>query len=72
MPDPKSSPYLTAPEAAGYLRLSPATLARWRCFGGGPRFRKFGGRVVYQLAELEAFAETRIRISTSDPGPSKR
>ncbi len=67
-----TSPYLTTSEAAKYLRLRPGTLARWRCVGGGPSFRKFGGRVVYAQAELEAFAETRFRVSTSDPGPSRR
>ncbi len=66
------SPYLTTPEAAAYLRLRPATLERWRCVGGGPSFRKFGGRVVYSQKELEVFAEQLRRLSTSDPGESRR
>jgi len=72
MPTYSTSPYLTTPEAARYLRLRPATLERWRCVGGGPSFRKFGGRVVYAQEELEAFAATRFRLSTSDPGPARR
>ncbi len=62
------SPYLNTEEAARYLRLQPATLARWRYDGEGPDFRKFGSRVVYSKKELEAFAESRRRSSTSDPG----
>ncbi len=64
------SPYLTTEEAATYLRLRPSTLERWRCVGDGPSFRKFGRRVVYLQAELEAFAELGRRASTSDPGVS--
>ena len=64
--------YLTTPEAAKFLRLRPATLARWRCVGGGPPFRKFGGRVVYSQEELKAYAEATRRVSTSDPGAAKR
>ncbi len=67
-----TSPYLTTPEAAEYLRLRPCTLERWRCDGGGPSFSKFGGRVVYSQEELEAFAERTRRVSTSDPGGSGR
>ncbi len=72
MPTPMTSPFLTTREAASYLRLRPATLARWRCVGGGPSFRKFGGRVVYSQAELEAFAETKRRASTSDSDRSRQ
>lgn len=63
-----SSPFLTTQEAAKYLRLRPSTLERWRCVGGGPPFRKFGGRVVYAQEELEAFAQDARRTSTTDPG----
>ena len=39
--------YLTNDEAADYLRLSPHTLEKQRVLGGGPKFRKFGRRVMY-------------------------
>ncbi len=68
MRDQTSSPYLTTREAARFLRLRPSTLQHWRCAGGGPSFRKFGARVVYQQEELVTFAESRRRRSTSDPG----
>lgn len=69
MPKAPKSPFLDTREAASYLRLQPATLERWRCVGGGPTFRKLGGRVLYTKAELDAFAETGRRRSTSDTGP---
>ncbi|MCP3960300.1 MAG: helix-turn-helix domain-containing protein [bacterium] len=67
-----TSPFLTTQEAARYLRLRPSTLARWRSVGGGPPFRKFGGRVVYSREELEEYAEAGRRVSTSDSGASAR
>jgi hypothetical protein len=59
--------YLTNDEAAGYLRLSPRTLEKQRVIGGGPRFRKFGRRVMYAVADLDAWADTRSFEATSDP-----
>ena len=59
--------YLTNDEAAEYLRLSPRTLEKQRVLGGGPRFRKFGRRVMYAVADLDAWAAERSFDSTSDP-----
>lgn len=53
-----TSPFLTESEAASFLGLAPATLARWRWRGDrGPRFRKFGGAVRYASADLQAYAD---------------
>jgi hypothetical protein len=59
--------YLTNDEAAEYLRLSPRTLEKQRVLGGGPKFRKFGRRVMYAVADLDAWAAERSFESTSDP-----
>lgn len=59
--------YLTNDEAADYLRLSPRTLEKQRVIGGGPRFRKFGRRVMYAAADLDAWAAERSFETTSDP-----
>ncbi len=59
--------YLTNDEAADYLRLSPRTLEKRRVIGGGPRFRKFGRRVMYAVADLDAWADSRSFEATSDP-----
>lgn len=59
--------YLTNAEAATYLRLSPRTLEKQRVIGGGPRFHKFGRRVMYALADLETWASERSFETTFDP-----
>lgn len=59
--------YLTNDEAAAFLRLSPRTLEKLRVIGGGPRFRKFGRRVMYALADLETWADARSFETTFDP-----
>ena len=60
--------YLKTPDAAVHLGLSPRTLEKHRCYGTGPAFRKLGGRVVYAISDLDAWADIGLRSSTSDPG----
>jgi excisionase family DNA binding protein len=55
-------------EAADYLGLKAATLNKWRVFGDGPPFIKVGHLVRYRKADLDAFLQSRLRRSTSDPG----
>jgi Helix-turn-helix domain len=64
--------YLTNDEAADFLRLSPRTLEKQRVIGGGPRFRKFGRRVMYSVADLEVWADARTFEATSDPEYAER
>ena len=64
--------YLTNDEAAAFLRLSPRTLEKQRVIGGGPRFRKFGRRVMYAIVDLETWADARSFQMTSDPEYSAR
>ena len=64
--------FLTTEEAATFLRLSPRTLEKQRVLGGGPRFRKFGARVVYAAADLRAWADRNTFGMTSDPGYVQR
>ena len=58
--------YLTNDEAAAFLRLSPRTLEKQRVIGGGPRFRKFGRRVLYAMEDLQVWASARSRDMTCD------
>lgn len=79
---PSSNPaitprYVKTPDAALHLGLSARTLEKHRCYGTGPVFRKLGGRIVYAISDLEAWADLGTRRSTSDPGngtvhPAKR
>ncbi len=58
--------YLTNAEAAAFLRLSPRTLEKRRMLGGGPRFRKFGRRVMYAFDDLVTWANERCFEGTRD------
>lgn len=69
---PQPPRYLTNDEAAGYLRLSPRTLEKQRVIGGGPRFRKFGRRVMYAISDLDDWASEHSFETTSDPEYAER
>jgi hypothetical protein len=69
---PGNPEFLTNDEAAAFLRLSPRTLEKQRVLGGGPRFRKFGARVLYAAEDLRAWANSRAYGMTSDPGCPQR
>jgi len=69
--------FLRTPEAARFLGLSGRTLEKHRTYGTGPKYRKIGGRVIYSLEDLQAWADQGAKRSTSDPGagtvlPAKR
>ena len=69
--------FLRTKEAAEFLGLSARTLEKHRTYGTGPAYRKLGGRVVYAIDDLEAWADRGAKISTTDPGvgtvlPAKR
>jgi predicted DNA-binding transcriptional regulator AlpA len=57
---------LRTPQAAAFLGLSPATLAKWRVYGMGPRYRKLGRAVVYDPADLRVWLNGQARRSTSE------
>lgn len=58
--------FLRTPEAGRFLGLSGRTLEKHRTFGTGPRYRKIGGRVVYAVYDLEAWADLGTQVSTTD------
>lgn len=60
--------FLRTHEAARVLNLSGRTLEKYRVTGGGPLYRKLGGRVVYRLEDLRAWADRGQLRSTSEPG----
>jgi Helix-turn-helix domain len=53
-------------EASDYLRVAKQTLARWRCYGLGPHFVRIGGRIFYDLADLDAFIAANKFRSTAE------
>jgi len=66
--DYKTCHTLRTPEAAEYCGSSKSTLEKLRVYGGGPAYIKMGSRVVYEVAELDAWLSARRRLNTSDSG----
>jgi hypothetical protein len=58
-PDKGENPFRTVIEAAAFLRLTRGALDRYRWLGGGPRYRKHGGRIFYHIDDLVAWSESR-------------
>jgi hypothetical protein len=66
--------FATTQESSAHLKerglpISAARLRDLRTTGGGPRFRKFGRFVRYEIEELNAWAEARLsepRRSTTE------
>lgn len=58
---------LSTADAAVRLGLAPCTLEKMRCVGGGPPFIKLSPRAVrYAEEDLDAWVDSRRRVSTSD------
>ena len=56
-------------EAAEYLDVAVRTVQAWRMRGGGPKHVSISRRCVkYRLEDLDAWAESKLRSSTSDIG----
>jgi predicted DNA-binding transcriptional regulator AlpA len=64
---PARSRYLRTPEAGRFLGLSGRTLEKHRTYGTGPTYRKIGGRVIYAVHDLEAWADLGLQNSTGEP-----
>jgi excisionase family DNA binding protein len=61
-----SDNYMTAEEAAQYLKTSTSTLAKRRVAGTGPRFVRIGRMVRYRRADLDLWIGTTVVSSTSE------
>jgi predicted DNA-binding transcriptional regulator AlpA len=60
-------PFVDERTAASVLGLSPRTLQKYRVVGGGPRYSKLGPKSVrYRLSEVNAWADARVKNSTSE------
>ncbi len=55
--------------AAAFLDLTDRTMQKFRQVGGGPRYVRISARCVkYRRVDLKAYADARLRSSTSDSG----
>jgi len=57
--------FLDPPAASDFLtkrgfETAVRTLAKMRCVGGGPTFRRFGRLIRYERSALELWAEQRL------------
>jgi len=53
------------------LKVSPKTLGKYRCVGGGPKYRKFHRAAIYDDPDLDEWAEQGLSApmrTTSDEG----
>lgn len=57
--------HLTSQELAERLRMSPGTLQNWRTKGFGPKFIKFGKRVLYPISIVEKWEQSYLKESTA-------
>lgn len=63
---------LTENQAAAFLGHKPRTLQKWRVCGGGPLFISISKRSVrYRRRDLLAWAEARVKRTTSDAGQDR-
>lgn len=58
--------FLSPKQAASYLRVSKSYLDKLRVYGGGPKFLRFGRKILYRKFELNGWAEQRCFSSTSE------
>ena len=56
---------VNTPKAAKILGLKSGTLEVWRHQGRGPRFKKIGRKVFYDVIDLETFANAHT-VETID------
>ncbi|MBN7460696.1 DNA-binding protein [Mycobacteroides abscessus subsp. abscessus] len=49
--------FMNRRELAERWSMSPRTLENWAVLGRGPAPRRFGKRVLYRLADVEAFEQ---------------
>jgi hypothetical protein len=56
--------FLGTHAAAEYSGIPAGTLRAWRCQGVGPRFYKPRGRALYDIADLDEFIRSGIRVAS--------
>lgn len=62
----------TPREIAHYRRVSLQTLNNERYLGTGPKYKKLGGRVLYDWADVLAWVNANTRQRTDDqPAPAR-
>ena len=58
---------LNTNEAAPLVGVRPKTLMNWRVLGIGPKHIRAGGRIAYDVNDIETWKAKRRVASTSQP-----
>jgi len=58
--------HLNQQELANRWRISPRTLQRWRWLKTGPAYLRIGGRIVYQLEDVQKFEANQRRMPAGE------
>lgn len=61
---PHQPRFLGTKAASRYSGIPAGTLRAWRCQGIGPKFYKPRGRALYDIADLDEFIRSGIRVSS--------
>jgi len=70
----QNSKYLTKPQASMYLTdtlgmpVAEKTLSKLITNGGGPKYRKWGKRVLYSIADLNTWANSKLSAPMTNSG----
>jgi hypothetical protein len=64
VPTNRESRFLGTKAAAAYSGIPANTLRMWRYQGSGPRFYKPRGRALYDIADLDEFIRSGVRVSS--------
>jgi predicted DNA-binding transcriptional regulator AlpA len=67
-PEKPTGGHLNTVDAAEYMGISRRRMDRYREEGDGPRFRKFGQRILYAISDLDAWSAQHSYQSTYEPG----
>ena len=66
-PDYGIEALLTPTQAAEVLGVQKQTLAKWRCYGDGPKFIHVGRLCRYRPEDVREWIEENQRRHTSEP-----
>ena len=61
-----STTLLTTEDLAARWQVSTGHLANLRSAAKGPRFARLGRSVRYRLADVEAYEDARLQVTTDD------
>ena len=60
-----SDRFFTPETLSKELEITMSTLAKWRLYGGGPRYAKMGKNIRYEKCDVDEWVENNKRRTTS-------